>query len=600
MEYTVRVKMYYRLLNQISSSTRIISFLKNEFLENIEQLVANSCRIILLMILRVLYHIQRVSVNLSILELKKYETTLFIPFITFIEKYFSRNKPSEDDVLIKPILDFLWITSKEISIIPIFINIQCPKICLQWLSLSYLRSEEYQRIINILNNIARHDEGTIILNKYKCEEIFNKFIKEVLSIKIDYIIDYGIYKKLLFTVTMMTFLTQNSSDIENIHDYEIIHNILLPAIETSLSSSTLMYFEFCTSELLFILMKLFTNDNIVNYIFEKYMISTFFSNVLTTLLIDMENISDQKILSMIILANIFWSISFQDQYKNDLIQNKNLIPTFEIFLANYVLSSTSISRQIFPLKRAIDGIKQNLYPTKPVAISATNKSLHSLMISYSYIDLDFYRKLYDILNKTSKLSIYSDADNRKQIGQNIEQSDIILFLISKEFFTNKSCRQELIYVTDILKKPFIPVFIDQDFKPIGWLHKRIDRVKCIRFGERDLMESCEELLSMINENLSMNLSLENNSLDIKKWNEKEVKQWFINNNLISELYEFYQFQNGNELFLYAQAISTYSWTKEYERIRSSFAKKFQEQEQNLSSHEFLKFINALERIKYLN
>lgn len=592
MEYTNRVKMYYRLLHQINSSTRLLSFIKNEL--NTEEIVTDSCRIIFRLILRVLYYLQEDGISLSILELKKYETILFNPLVIFIDEYFSRNKPSKDEILITPILIFLRITSQETSIIPIFINVQCPKLCLQWLSLDCLKSEEYESIINILNNISQHDEGIIILKELQCADVFYKFTKDVLSTKIDYIVNYEKYEKLRFAIDVMILSAQNSNDLQSINDYEPIRNILLPAIETSLTSSTFMYLGFHTSELLFILMKLFNNDNIINFILEKYTISVFFSDTLQKLLINIKNESNKNILSIIVLANIFWSISFQDQYKNDLIQSNNLLPTLEIILINYVSSYTLLSRQIFTLKRAIDGIKQNLYPIKPTAISTTNKPLYSVMISYSYINQDFYRKIYETLIKTSTISIYTDADSWKQIAQNIEQSDVILFLISKDFLTNKSCRQELIYVVDILKKPFIPIFIDQNFAPTDWLNKRIDGLKCIHFDERNFTESCDELLSMMNEIVSM----EKNSSDISQWSDKEVKQWFIDNNLIGELYEFYQFQNGHELLLYGQAIPTVSWTREYERIKSRFEKKFQEQDKQLSPHEFLKFINALDRIKY--
>jgi hypothetical protein len=389
-------------------------------------------------------------------------------------------------------------------------------------------------------------------------------------------------------MNMITFSIENSNDIENTDDYEIIRNGLLPAIQVGLSSPSFTYLGFYTSDLLIILMKLFTNDNIMNYVLQKYTISGFFTDAVKKLLTDMKNIlletslMDKKILSIIVFANIFWSISFQDQYKNALIQNIKLIAQLETCLVNNLSSSTYLSRQIFSLKRAMDGIKQNLSPSTSPSASATRM----LMISYSYLDLDFYRTFYEILIKTSKFSICMEAENWKQIAQNIEQSDLILFLLSKDFSTNKSCRQEFIYALDILKKPCIPIFIDYDYQPIGWLYKRIDRLQSIRYGERDFKD---RLLLMIKESLSV----EENSSDIKQWNDQEVKQWFRNHHLISELDEFYQFQNGNELVLYAQAISTCPWTKEYERIRSRFEKKAK----HLSPHEFLKFINALERLK---
>jgi hypothetical protein len=601
--------MFSRLLDQISSSTRIVSFLKSEFLfnEDIQQIVDNTCRILLMRILPLLSFIDVIGIGLSVIKLKKYENIFFSLMIRFIEKYFSENKPSENEILILRMLNFFYMISKEISTIPIFINIECPVACLRWLSMSFLKCEVYKCIMLILKNIVRHDEGIIILNEHQCGEIFKKFTKEIVFTKIDYIIDNSMHKNLLFINNMIIFSINNPNTIGTVHNCEIIYHGLIPAILMSLvsiltssSSCVLLSMECRPSELLIILMKLFTNDNIVNYNQKNVGFKVFFN----TLKLVFDGLKDlysrytydyrfiygyEILLSIIVLANIFWSISFQDQYKNELIENMQLITEFELF-SDAVISYTFLSRQIFPLRRAIDGIKQNLYPSKPTAIPTT----HSLMISYSYADLDFYRKLHEILSKNSKLSICPDADNWKQIAQNIEQADLVLCLISNNFAINKSCRQELIYVRDILEKPCILIYIDRHYEPIGWLHERIDRMKSIRFGEGDFLDICDNLLSMMNESLSF----EKNSSNIKQWNDKEVKQWFTNHNLIPELHEFYQFQNGNELFLYAQAILAYPWTKEFERIRSRYEKKFPEQKKSLSPHEFLKFINALERIRH--
>jgi hypothetical protein len=596
-EYKIRMAMFTRLLDQISSSSRIISFLKSESLfdRNIQGIVDNTCRILLMRILPILSFTDVISIGLSVIKLKKYENIFFSLLIQFIEKYFSENKSSENEILITRILDFVYMISKEVSTIPILINIDCPIACLRWLSLSFLQSEEYKCILLILKNIVRHDEGIIILNEHKCKEIFTKFTKEILFTKIDYIIDNSMHRNLLFIMNMIIFSTTNPNAIGNVHNCKIIDQDLLPMITISLSSHVFMSMECRTSELLIIIMKLFTNDNILNYVLQKCVGFQFFSYTLKRILNATKDFCSriiygyEMLLSIIVLANIFWSISFQDQYKNKLIENMQLITECELFI-NSIISFTFLSRQIFPLRRAIDGIKQNLYPSKPTAIPTTR----SLIISYSYADLDFYRKLHEILSKNSKLSISPDADNWKQRAQNIEQADLVLFLVSNNFFIDKSCRQELIYVRDILEKPGILIYIDRDYEPIGWLHERIDRLKSIHFGEGDFRDIGNDLLSMMNETLSF----EKNSSDIKQWTDKEVKQWFTNHNLIPELHEFYQFQNGNELFLYAQAILAYPWTKEYERIRSRYEKKFHEQEKNLSPHEFLKFINALERIRH--
>jgi hypothetical protein len=580
MENGAREKLYYRLLDQISSSIRIVSFLKN-----IKQSVLTSCEVILVTVLRVLCHIQYSKIDVSMIKLKKYQKTLFIPFITFIDEQISTNKSSENDILIACILKYLRGLSKHTSTIPILININCSQTCLQWLSLSYLNYYEYKSIINILFNIARHDEGAIILNKSECSKIVRQFKNEILNRKFDFMIHDKTYEDLNFIVNMLIVLTEN---YENIDNHKIIRDSLLPAIDSALNSFTFKYHTFDVLDLLIILMKLFTNDNIVNYVLRKYTFSGFFCDVLDGLLVLIGNNfletweDDKMTLSAIVLVNIFWSISFQVQYKNDLIQKLDFIKTLE----TRGLPNTLTSRHIFSLKRSIDGIYQNLYPTIS-SISVAKKSLRSLVISCSYIDIDFGRKLYDVLVKTMNVSICIDSDNWKQIAQTIHQSDIILFLISKDFYNNKSCRQELIYVTDILKKLFIPVFINSDYQAIGWLHQRIDTIKSIRFEEEDVLNTCEELLSMI-----INLSpVENAS------NDSDVKQWFIKNDILLELYEFYQFKNIDELILYAQAIFTFPWTKEYERIKSRFDEKFLELNQNLSAFDFLKFMTALERLR---
>jgi hypothetical protein len=200
-----------------------------------------------------------------------------------------------------------------------------------------------------------------------------------------------------------------------------------------------------------------------------------------------------------------------------------------------------------------------------------------------------------MLTKLPELSINVDFKNGKyswkEIAETIEQSHAVLFLLSKEFYYSKSCRQEFIHVTDTLKKLFFPIFIDPDFKPSGWLHKRVARLKSIRFGEKDFLNTFEELLELINDNLSLNISLINNFSDVTKWNDKEIKQWFGDHHIIPELYEFYHFQNGNELLLYANATLAFSWIKEYERIKVRF-----EEKQSLSQEQFLQFIYALKRL----
>ncbi|CAF4690314.1 unnamed protein product, partial [Rotaria sp. Silwood1] len=615
-----RRKIFFSLLNQLNSSTRLNSYLQNTMSndKDTDQILINSCSFILYAVLKVLNDL---GVKITDNDLEKYQSTLLTLFINFINEYFIRKEhlrvnEKQNDTLIKEILYFIGNVTDKTLTIPIFINLNYPQICLQWLSLSYLNGYEYKCIINILYNIARHDNGAIFLHKSDCTKIVRQFKNEILNINIDFIINKDMRSIVSLLLDLILILV---IDPDELYAEEFNNGTINQVLSTTkiISKSTKFQYKGChISELLIILMKLCTNDNIIDYILQQNQYQTYFLTTLKIFLFEIENKKfddddlDSYVLSIMALANIIWSISFHERYKNELIQNINLLKDLEIFremnIINNVLPYIYIPYQMSSLRRTIDGIWQNLYPLLPIKLEEnkfTNnkKIICSLMISYSHVNIDFCRQLYDILNTIPQLSINVDINTGKylwkEIIQTIEQSNLILFLLSKDFFYDKSCRQELIYVTDILKKLFFPIFIDQNFKPTDWLHKRIARLKYIRFGKLDFMNTCEELLSMINEHLYINISLVRNSLDIKQWNDQEVKQWFIKNHILPELYEFYQFRNGNELLLYAQAILAYPWINEYERIRIRFEEKFQQQKQNLSRDQFLQLINALERLQ---
>ena len=601
-------RICFSLFDHINSSITIRSYLQNY--ENINITLIHTCSFILYTVLKVF---QSLNFKLTNNDLEKYQ--IFKLFITFIDEYFVKKEhlrinEKQDYSLIIEILHFIWDITCETSTIPIFINANCPQACLRWLVLPYLDVYEYGSIIHILKNIACHDQGTVILKKFQSEKILRQFKNEIFNLKFDLIIHQEKQTDIHRLLALLLVLVVEPDELYiNRIDRDLINQVLLYT-KTALTSPTFLDDNhYDISLYLIAIMKLCTNDNVIDYIFQQDQYPMYFLTILTTMLSIMENrdIDDDylrnDVLAIMALANILWSISFHDRYKNDLIQNINLIKKLEAFrvsdTTNNTLPYIYIPYQMSSLRRSLDGIYQNLYPSLPskIEIKSTNCPV---MISYSHINIDFCRQLYDVLSKLPELTISIDINNGKylwkEIAQTIQQSKVILVLISKEFFYSKSCRQELMYITDTMKKLFFPIFIDKDFKPTGWLHERITRLKYVRFGEKDFMVTCQELLSLINENLSMNISLDRDSLYITKWNDIKIKQWFTNNNIIPELYDFYHFHNGMELLLYAQATLAYPWTKEYERIRLRFEEKFKQQEQSLSEDQFLQFIYALKRL----
>lgn len=579
-------EIFFTLFDRLNQSKRIHSYLENPSSNDI---LNHICRTFLY----ISFHIcNDFNIILTNHDLVKYQNNLFNEFIRYFDRDIRRREISrEDNLLIGQLRIFLLNRSSITPAIPIFIDTDCSQACLRWLMLPYLHTVEYEFCLRMLYNIARHDDGIILLKKLNCVNIVRQFQKMELPMQMDVILDKEWYSKISRILDMIFALL---IDPDELYREEIIKRIV-SLTRLSLEHPQHICQEYHISELLIILMKLCIDESLMDYILQHELCPELFFLILNRLLTSTEK--DLNELAINALANIFWSMSFDQRYQKHLIQNLSLLKRLTTFHQTQPMNNDELSihrpYQMSSLKRTLDGIWQNLYPGK-LEIKprrSSQQSICSVMISYSSVNRDFCREFYNVLNTLPELSIYVDFKTGKyswkEAVEMIEQSDVVLFLLSNEFYQSKSCRQEMIYVTDSVKKLYFPIFIDRDFRASSWLQKRIVRLKSIRFGEQDFLSTCEDLLKLINENLSIHLSLINHAADVKNWNDQEIKQWFINQRIRLDLYEFYHFQNGQELLLYAQAIFTSSWLKEYERIQ---------ERANLSQEEFLQFIYALKRL----
>lgn len=216
------------------------------------------------------------------------------------------------------------------------------------------------------------------------------------------------------------------------------------------------------------------------------------------------------------------------------------------------------------------------------------------MISYSREDLNICQQLFEVLSSISQLSVMLDIQNHKyfwnETVEMIRTSDVILVFQSKEYFQSRSCRQELEFARGALEKPIIFVSVDQNFTAEDWLVAE----NVLSFDQNDLIATSNEILTKINEIFSFEIPLiegRRQTSDLRFWNKEQIRKWFDEQNLLPIIYEFYRFETGNELRIFAEALLKTSWLKEYERIKLRITK-----DQTVSAHEFHKFVNALERI----
>jgi hypothetical protein len=188
--------------------------------------------------------------------------------------------------------------------------------------------------------------------------------------------------------------------------------------------------------------------------------------------------------------NILWSISFQQRYKTKLQQNEGLLEDTKSFIINNseTVVDQYIPRSMESMAKAANGILFNLSQQiynieKPVVPGAhlvfnTSSEKAMVMISYAHDNNPFCDKILAEFEKNRDLfDVWIDRDHCsssedlwEKIARGIRQSNLVICLLSQDYFNSKSCRKEASFAVQ-RKKAIIPVYIDEpgDYDWLGML-----------------------------------------------------------------------------------------------------------------------------------
>ena len=215
----------------------------------------------------------------------------------------------------------------------------------------------------------------------------------------------------------------------------------------------------------------------------------------------------------------------------------------------------------------------------------------------------------------------------EEIAEAIEKASVILFVMSKDYQDSKSCRQEVMYAKDSLKKRFIPINTKKDFVPTGWLGVRVVGPQYVRFGKRTFEQTVQELIKLIvddrktqepekptvikplpaDENILLTSAINPNALDtseptvsdvkpptkpLAQWRKTEISQWFDHNQVPRELIDVYDFHHGTDVLLYGQCLRP-DWQVEYESMKERYQRKHN---RPLYRDHFVRFVGAVHRL----
>ena len=179
------------------------------------------------------------------------------------------------------------------------------------------------------------------------------------------------------------------------------------------------------------------------------------------------------------LLNILWSISFQQRYKTKLQQNKELLKIIESLAKDNseMVVDQYIPRSMESIAKAANGILYNLNEgsDKKEAtivdshlVSKVSNEKPMVMISYAHDNNPFCDKILDEFGKNRHLfDIWIDRDHCsssedlwEKIARGIRQSNLVICLLSQDYFNSKSCRKEASFAVQ-RKKAIIPVYIGE-------------------------------------------------------------------------------------------------------------------------------------------
>ncbi|CAF1216659.1 unnamed protein product [Didymodactylos carnosus] len=293
-----------------------------------------------------------------------------------------------------------------------------------------------------------------------------------------------------------------------------------------------------------------------------------------------------------------------------------------------------IPRHLSSIKKATDGILWNIedktLPILPTSTIISNRSRPLVMISYSHGNTTFCKELVEKLQTSGQVDVWVDflhhhdnASNHTKISHSddvweeiahaIESASIVILIISKEYYDSKSCRQELCYVTDTMKKRIIPVYPNTaplDYKATGWLGIRIAGQTYIHFGRKSIETATNELVQMIISDaarkppkqilkskqypslLTTTVNSEKQMKLLKQWTSDDISKWFDFNHIHNDLKVLYEFHSGTSLLLYAEHLKFY-YKQEYELIFNRYQEKYGKK---LPTFEFIAFLDALYRL----
>ncbi|CAF3001833.1 unnamed protein product [Rotaria socialis] len=147
-----------------------------------------------------------------------------------------------------------------------------------------------------------------------------------------------------------------------------------------------------------------------------------------------------------------------------------------------------------------DGMEHVVSTKKSAQDAADRIFQYDMMISYCHADKDIIYKIHEYL-LAQGFKIWIDLNNMfgpamNAMAEAVENSEFVIMCMSDSYKQSTYCQAEAEYAFNC-KRRLLPLIVQTDYKPDGWLGFMIGSRIYVDFGRFDFATACEKLLNEI-------------------------------------------------------------------------------------------------------
>lgn len=168
-----------------------------------------------------------------------------------------------------------------------------------------------------------------------------------------------------------------------------------------------------------------------------------------------------------------WNLSFLTENRDLVLKNEEFMTTVKRISQREMAvegGAENPPRTAQGLLSTLQGMDRKVEGTRPLSASVSTSK--TIMLSYNWGAQTLVLQVRDFL-RSQGLQVWMDVDNMtgnimEAMASAVETADLVLVFIAGAYKASANCRLEADYIM-VLKKPWIPIMVQPNYRPDGWL-----------------------------------------------------------------------------------------------------------------------------------